>query len=81
MEGTVYAINSQSGLVAVDTASGFSIFEQTSSDFEIGDFVSWTSDHPIGACEVRNISRSRMCTVYFQNHQVPGAFLKVNLQL
>jgi len=54
MEGSIHTINSQSELVAVDTTFGFSIFEQTSPDFEIGDFVNWTSDYASSAISTRN---------------------------
>jgi hypothetical protein len=81
MEGTVHAINSALGLVALDTHTGFTIVEQMGDDFEIGDFVTWTMDRPRGAGEVLNVSRGRTVRVYFQLHEVPGTFLKVNLQL
>jgi hypothetical protein len=81
MEGTVHSINADLGLVAIDTAGGFTILEQTGPDFEIDDFVSWTSERSLGAGDVRNVSRGRTSRVYFQNHGVPGTFLKVNLQL
>jgi len=81
VEGTVHAINAELGLVAVDTPHGFTIFEQTGPDFTIDDFVSWSPERPLGACEIRNISRGRTSRGYFQNHGVPGTFLKVNLKL
>ena len=81
MEGTVHSINTDQGLVAIDTSHGFTIFEQTGPDFEIDDFVSWTSERPLGAGDVHNVSRGKTVRVYFQNHGVPGTFLKVNLQL
>jgi hypothetical protein len=81
MEGTVHAINPEEGLVAVDTSSGFTILEQTGTDFEIGDFVSWSPERPLGACHACNVSRGRTSRVYFQNHGVPGTFLRVNLKL
>jgi hypothetical protein len=81
MDGTVHSINPDLGLVAIDTMLGFSILEQTTPDFEVGDFVSWTPDCPSGSCDVRNVSRGRNARVYFQNHCVPGTFLKVNLQI
>ena len=81
MEGTVHLINPDFGLVALDTRTRFTVIEQTGSDFEIGDYVSWTSDRQIGLGEVRNVSRARTIRAYFQLHGVPAAFLKVNLHL
>ncbi|HEY8899800.1 MAG TPA: hypothetical protein VIM61_05265 [Chthoniobacterales bacterium] len=80
MEGTVHAINAEIGLVAIDTRMGYSILEQTGNDFEIGDHVTWSPDLARGAGDVRNTSRGRLVRVYFQNHGVPGTFLKVNLE-
>jgi hypothetical protein len=77
----VRAINSEEGLVAIDTCTGFSIFEQTGLDFEVDDFVSWSPERPSSACEVRNVSRGRTSRVYFQNHGVPETLLKANLKL
>ncbi len=81
MEGMVHAINAEEQLVAIETAVGFAVFEQTGPDFEIGDFVSWSPDRALGAGDVRNVSRGKIFRVYFQNHGVPGTFLKVNLKL
>jgi hypothetical protein len=81
MDGTVHTLNPEEGLDAIDTSAGFSVFEQTGQDFEIGDFVSWSQERPLGGCDVRNVSRSRNTRVYFLNHGVPGTFLKVNLKL
>ncbi len=42
MEGMVHSLNAGEGLVAIDTAAGYTVFEQIGPDFEVGDFVSWT---------------------------------------
>jgi hypothetical protein len=81
MDGTVHTLNPEEGLVAIDTSAGFSVFEQTGQDFDIGDFVSWSQERQLGGCDVRNVSRGRSTRVYFLNHGVPGTFLKVNLKL
>jgi hypothetical protein len=81
MEGSVHTINAEEGLVAIDTVAGFTVFEQSGQDFEEGDFVSWSPERVLGACDVRNISRGRTTRVWFLNHGVPGTFLKVNLKL
>jgi len=81
MEGPVHAVNAEEGLVAIDTPAGFTVFEQSSQDFEEGDFVSWSPDRVLGGCDARNVSRGRTARVWFLNHGVPGTFLKVNLKL
>jgi hypothetical protein len=81
MEGTVHALNPEEGLVAIDTSGGFTVLEQTGPDFEVGDYVSWTPEQPLGSADARNLTRGRTARVYFLNHGVPGTFLKVNLKL
>lgn len=81
MKGTVHSLNPDLGLVAIDAPHGYSVCEQTGSDFEEGDFVSWSPERPLGMCTVRNVSRGRSTRVYFLNHDVPGTFLKVNMKL
>lgn len=72
MQGNIYNINWQQGIVAVLTESeNFSIFEILSDDnIEIGDEVFWTENHPLGDCEIKNISKDETIQVYFQNHWI-----------
>ncbi len=78
MKGQITNINLQKGMVAVLTdTEGYSIFEILSDDnFEIGDEVVWNENHPLGDCEIDNVTQDEKQEVYFQNHHVSSESLK-----
>jgi len=72
MKGKIFEINQKRGMVAVLTESeNFSIFEiLTYDNFEIDDEVSWTENHPLGDCKIKNLTKNEMFIAYFQNHWI-----------
>ena len=78
MNGIIIDINQKRGMVAVQTQTeGISVFEMLSDDnFELSDEVSWSEDKPLGDCDIRNITKDEIGSVYFQNHWVSKDVLK-----
>ena len=80
MQGTVFAINLQRGMVAIDTDYGFTIIELMSDDnIEIGDEMAWTDDTALGSETYTNRSKGERMEVYVQNHHVPKQQLRQQL--
>ena len=80
MQGTVFAINPQRGMVAIDTECGFTIIELLSDDdIEIGDEMAWTDDTAMGSETYVNRSKGERMDVYVQNHHVPKHQLRQQL--
>ena len=70
--GVIYKINRVSGMVAVNSSDGFSIFEIISScEFECGDVVQWSKPTALGRHEIDNITKQTKSIVFFQNHWCP----------
>lgn len=81
--GTVAAINSKQGMVAIATEDdGYTIVELLSSwDLEIGDTLSWKNGHSLGSEIYENISKGTKTEVYVQNHSVTKNILHSQLRL
>lgn len=81
MNGEVYEINQNRGMVAVRTENGdFSVFELLGEDpIEVGDQVSWKDDTSLGSTLLRNNKQETSYEVYFQNHWVSKNQLRVQL--
>lgn len=81
MRGTIYAINQQRGMVAVQTENGdFSIFELLGADnVDVGDQVYWKNDTSLGSTILTNMTQSEKFEVFFQNHWVPKQQLRQQL--
>ena len=78
MKGTVKLINPQNGMLAVLTADGaFTLIEPLGDDLEIGDAVSWAGDRPLGHDTLNNHTRGERYEVFFQDHDVTAAALKL----
>lgn len=81
--GTVAAINSQRGMVAISTQDdGYTIIELL-SDFEltIGDEMTWGNGHGLGHERYQNLSNLTSEEVYVQNHAVSKQHLRQQLLL
>ena len=72
MKGRVYAINRNSGMVAIETElHGFTIIElSTDAGIEMGDELSWEGDLKMGAETYNNVSTNRPVDVFVRNHLV-----------
>ncbi len=80
MQGTVFAINRQRGMVAIDTEYGFTIIELMSDDnIEVGDEMAWADDTAMGSETYVNRSKGERMDVYVQNHHVPKHQLRQQL--
>lgn len=81
--GTVAAINSARGMIAIATDDdGYTIIELL-SDFEldIGDNISWSNDYGLGHEVYKNLDKNCSEEVYVQNHSVSQALLRSQLLL
>lgn len=67
MDGTVREVNERH-LVAVETASGYSVFEEMGLHFHMGDSVSWTEG--MGDGSVLNVTSGKNHRVFFQCRNV-----------
>lgn len=82
MNGTISHHNPSMGFVAVETDTGYSIFElQSEMEYEIGDTVSWQPDTACGHTVILNRTRNRATKVFFQNHWVHRDDLRQQLQM
>ena len=80
MTGTVTEINQRLGMVAVDTVEdGFTIIEMLSEGIEVGDELSWADSHPLGSGTVRNATKGKSMSVFYQNHCVTKSQLRQQL--
>jgi hypothetical protein len=82
MKGEISQINLQKGIVAVLTETeGFSLFEIfTEDDIEVGDELFWSEDHPLGDCNIRNLTKNKIMHVYFQNHWFNDESIKMQMK-
>lgn len=80
MKGTVTEINSARGMVAVSTEEGFSIFELSGDEVQVGDVVSWSATRPFGSETITNHTQGNRVEVYFQNHWVTPEQLRAQLR-
>lgn len=81
--GTIAAINSVRGMIAIATEDdGYTIIElQSDFELEIGDNISWSNDYGLGHEVYRNIDKNCSEEVYVQNHSVNQASLRSQLLL
>lgn len=78
MEGTVHLFDAESGRLAVDTSTGYSILEVEGGAFVEGDHVSWAVVPPIGTCRLKNHSTGASHRAYPLHHGVPKTLLRAN---
>ena len=81
MQGKIYAMNSQRGMVAIATKNqGFTIIELLSNEeFELGDEMSWQNDTGLGGQTYLNMTKKNKMDVFVQNHWVPENQLRQQL--
>ena len=80
--GTVAAINSNRGMVAIATDESFTIIELLSEfELEIGDSISWSNGFGLGHEIYENLTKNISKEVYVQNHSVNKANLHKQLLL
>ena len=81
MNGRVYGINRNRGMVAIETElHGFTIVELLNeADIEVGDEVSWESDTGVGSQTYSNVSKNRSMDVLVHNHLVSKSALRQQL--
>lgn len=78
--GTVAAINSNRGMVAIATDESFTIIELLSEfELEIGDSISWSNGFGLGHSIYENLTKNISQEVYVQNHSVNKASLNKQL--
>ena len=69
MKGVVRNINSERGVLAIETDEGYSLCELLSDNMAlIGDVVECEC-HPLGTARVVNHSTGQTLRVYFQDHR------------
>lgn len=81
MEGVVFKINWQRGMVAIKTETDdFSIIELLGDGtIEEGDEVYWEDHTTLGGDVIKNVTQCCELDVYFQNHYVTANNLKQQL--
>ena len=79
MRGAVFAMNRGRDLIAVETESGFTIIEANTSDFEVGDVLTWNNDTGLGPEVYRNETQGVSINVCVQNHGVRRRELRQQL--
>lgn len=80
--GTVAAINSVTGMVAIKTHDdGFTVIELIEDwDLEIGDELIWNNGYGLGSETYINVSNGAQAEVCVQNHSVTQAMLRQQLK-
>jgi len=83
MNGKVYQINPNRGMVAVLTENGdFTIIEIIGAyEIDIGDELTWKNDTALGSEQYRNITKKQDIEVFVQNHSVNKNQLRQQLFL
>lgn len=82
-EGTVRAINTRRGMVAIKSDDGgFTIIEMMGNfAIELGDRIAWSNDYGLGGEVYRNLTSGESGDVYVQDHDVSELDVRRKLSL
>ncbi|MCH8179777.1 MAG: hypothetical protein IIA02_08370 [Proteobacteria bacterium] len=81
--GTVRAINTQRGMVAIKADDGGYTIIELLGHFEVqlGDRMAWENDYGLGGETYINLTSGESSGVFVQNHDVPEVQLRRQLLL